>query len=181
MHSVSRPARRLAAALVSLGLAAIVATGTVLAGTPVTAGWRDHGYSGGAFRPSSDKPQSKLWYTDEGGGNIQWWGGMFRFTTSPAVSEYRIFKLSADKSSWSPTTSIVDRRDDSHGDYLWDEGSNTLYVASVGAPNTTSPFALPATPDDVRIFRYTYSNSTDTYTQVGGSLAYRAIAGTGCA
>jgi len=179
MHSVSHPARRLATILISLGLAAIVATGTVLAGTPVTAGWRDHGYAGGAFRPASDKPESKLWYTDEGGGNVQWWGGMFRFSTSPPLSEFRIYKLSSDKSTWSPTTTIVDRRDNTHGDYLWDEASNTLYVASVAMPNTTSPFVVPATPDDVRIFRYTYSAASDTYTQIGGSLNYRAIAGTG--
>ncbi len=106
MHSVSHPVRRLATILISLGLAAIVATGTVLAGTPVTAGWRDHGYAGGAFRPASDKPESKLWYTDEGGGNVQWWGGMFRFSTSPPLSEFRIYKLSSDKSTWSPTTTI---------------------------------------------------------------------------
>ena len=179
MHSVSHPVRRLATILISLGLAAIVATSTVLAGTPVTAGWRDHGYAGGAFRPASDKPESKLWYTDEGGGNVQWWGGMFRFSTSPPLSEFRIYKLSSDKSTWSPTTTIVDRRDNTHGDYLWDEATNTLYVASVAMPNTTSPFAVPATPDDVRIFRYTYDSGTDTYTQIGGSLSYRAILGTG--
>ena len=179
MHSVSHPVRRLATILISLGLAAIVATGTVLAGTPVTAGWRDHGYAGGAFRPASDKPESKLWYTDEGGGNVQWWGGMFRFSTSPPLSEFRIYKLSSDKSTWSPTTTIIDRRDNTHGDYLWDEATNTLYVASVAMPNTTSPFAVPATPDDVRIFRYTYDSGTDTYTQIGGSLWYRAILGTG--
>ncbi|HET9085769.1 MAG TPA: hypothetical protein VFN41_15335, partial [Candidatus Limnocylindrales bacterium] len=179
MHSVSHPVRRLATVLTSIGLAALVATGTVLAGTPVTAGWRDHGYAGGAFRPASDKPESKLWYTQEAPGVVQWWGGMFRFSTSPPLSEFRIYKLSSDKSTWSPTTTIVDRRDNTHGDYLWDETANTLYVASVGMPNTTSPFAVPATPDDVRIFRYTYSAASDTYTQIGGSLSYRAIAGTG--
>jgi hypothetical protein len=78
-----------------------------------------------------------------------------------------------------PTTTIIDRRDNTHGDYLWDEATNTLYVASVAMPNTTSPFAVPATPDDVRIFRYTYDSGTDTYTQIGGSLSYRAILGTG--
>jgi len=180
MHSVSRPVRRLATVLTSIGLAALVAAGTVLAGTPVTVGFKDHGYAGGAFRPSSDKPQSKLWYTDEGGGNIQWWGGMFRFSTSPPLSEYRIYKLTgADKSTWTPTTAVVDRRDNSHGDYLWDESNDTLYVASVGGVNTSAPFAVPATPDDVRIFRYTYDNTTDTYTQIGGSGTYRQIAGTG--
>jgi hypothetical protein len=179
MHSVSRPVRRLATVLTSIGLAALVAAGTVLAGTPVTVGFKDHGYAGGAFRPASDKPQSKLWYTDEGGGNVQWWGGMFRFSTSPPLSEFRIYKLSADRSTWSPTTTVVDRRDNSHGDYLWDETADTLYVASVGGPNTSSPFAVPATPDDVRIFRYTYDNTTHAYTQIGGSGSYRAILGTG--
>ena len=36
----------------------------------------------------------------------------------------------------------------------------------------------PATPDDIRIFQYTYNAATDTYTQIGGSLAYKPIAGT---
>src|SRR5688500_8277926 len=112
-----RSARRLATLLLSTGLAAILATGTVLAGTPVTNGYRDHAYGGGAFRPSGDKPQSKLWYTDEGGGAVQWWSGMF----SVGSSAFRIFKLSADKSDWTLTPTTVDARDNSHGDYLWDE------------------------------------------------------------
>lgn len=173
MHSVSRPVRRLATILTSMGLAGIVATGTILAGTPVSVGWRDHAYGNGATRPSSDKPQSKLWYTDEGGGNVQWWGGMFQ-TTGTA---FKIFKLSADKSTWTATSTIVDARDASHGDYLWDESNNTLYVASVVIPNTTDPFAVPTTPDDVRIFKYTYNPATDTYTSIFGS-APRSIAGT---
>jgi hypothetical protein len=180
MQPASRSARRLATALTSLGLAALIATGSVLAGTPVTNGWRDHAYGGGAFRPSSDKPQSKLWFTDEGGGNVQWWAGMFRWSTSPSLSEYRIYKLSSDKATWGFTPSVVDRRDNSHGDYLWDESNDTLYVASVAMPNVSAPFALP-TPetDEVRVFRYTYDNSTENYTQVGGSLSFKTISGTG--
>ena len=46
-----RSTRRLATILLSTGLAAILATGTVLAGTPVTNGYRDHAYGGGASRP----------------------------------------------------------------------------------------------------------------------------------
>lgn len=175
MTHALRSGRRLATVLLSIGLAAIVATGSVLAGTPVTEGYRDHAYGGGATRPSGDKPQSKLWYTDEGGGAVQWWAGMFRYSVSPALAEFRIYKLSADKSTWSPTTIFVDRRDASHGDYLWDEATNTLYVASVPIPNSSAPFAVPSTPDDVRIFQYTYDPATDTYTQVGG---IRSIPGT---
>ena len=173
MHSVSRPVRRLATILTSIGLAGIVATGSVLAGTPVSVGFKDHAYAGGATRPSSDKPQSKLWYTDEGGGNVQWWGGMFR---AGGINDFQIYKMTA-ASTWTPTGIAVDRRDASHGDYLGDEDTNTLYVASVVNPNNTDPFAVPTTPDDVRIFKYTYNSATDTYTSIFGS-APKAIAGT---
>ena len=171
MHSVSRPVRRLATVLTSLGLAALVAAGTVMAGTPVTDGWRDHAYGGGATRPSSDKPQSKLWYTDEGGGTVQWWGGMFYLgTPTQPRSEFRIFKLSPDKSTWTPTAAVADARDASHGDYLWDQAAGKLYVASVVNPNQSDPFAVPATADNVRVFRFSYS---------GGAWTALSGAGTG--
>ncbi|HEX7345470.1 MAG TPA: hypothetical protein VF253_01675, partial [Candidatus Limnocylindrales bacterium] len=163
MPSVSRPVRRFAAILTSIGLAGILATGTVLAGTPVSVGFRDHAYSGGATRPSSDKPQSKLWYTDEGGGNAQWWGGMFYTGTSSSPrSEFRVFKLSTDKSTWTATSTVLDTRDGTHGDYLFD--SNTLFVASVANPNASSPFV--ASVDGIRIYKATYSGGT--YSNVAG-------------
>jgi hypothetical protein len=154
--------RRLATVLTAAGLATLVAAGTVLAGTPVTNGYRDHAYGGGAARPNSDKPQSKTWYTQDN----QWWAGMFWFTSSPPRSENRIWRLSADKSTWTPTSTVVDARDASHADYYYDTATSTLWVASVPNPNQSSPFAVPGTPDDIRIFRYTYS--AGTWTQVGG-------------
>lgn len=172
MTHALRSGRRLATVLLSIGLAAIVATGSVLAGTPVTEGYRDHAYGGGAFRPSSDKPQSKTWYADG-----FWWAGMFRYSVSPSISDFRIYKLTAD-ATWTATTTVVDGRDASHADYLWDETAGTdgtLYVASVPPVNVSSPFAVPGTPDDIRIFKYSYAPSTDTYTQVGG---IKSIAGT---
>jgi hypothetical protein len=168
MTYAPRSARRLATILTSIGLSAIVASGTVLAGTPVTNGYRDHAYGGGAFRPSGDKPQSKLWYTDEGGGAVQWWAGMFRYVASPSTADHRIFKLSADKTDWNATTTVADARDASHGDYLWDEGTNTLYVASVVTPNASDPFVVDATPDGIRVFKYSYDNATDVYTAAAG-------------
>jgi hypothetical protein len=160
MTYAPRSARRLTAGLLSVGLAAVLASGTVLAGTPVTNGFRDHSYAGGAFRPSAEKGQSKLWYTSDG----QWWAGMFRYTASPAVSENRIWKLTDDKTGWLLSGTIVDRRDAAHADYLWDEGSDTLYVASVSPiPDTTPTTTLT---DQILIFKYSYS--AGVYTPAAG-------------
>ena len=158
MHVVSRPARRLTSILVTAGAALVLMSGTVMAGTPVTNGYRDHVYGGGAFRPTSDKGQSKLWYTQEAGGAVQWWAGMFRFTSG--FSENRIYKLSDDHATWNPTSIAVDKRDPSHADYLWDEASNTLYVASAGPVPDTTPAA--AIDDRILIYKYTYAGGIYT-------------------
>ena len=161
MHAVSRPARRSASILITAGAALVLMSGTVMAGTPVTNGYRDHVYGGGAFRPTSDKGQSKLWYTQESGGAVQWWAGMFRFASG--VSENRIYKLSADHATWDPTSIAVDDRDASHADYLWDEDANKLYVVSAGPVPDTTPTGPIA--DSIRIYRFTYSGGV--YTRVG--------------
>jgi hypothetical protein len=161
MHALSRPTRRLTSILVTAGAALVLASGTVMAGTPVTNGYRDHTYGGGAFRPTSDKGQSKLWYTEEAGGAVQWWGGMFRYTSG--FAENRIYKLSADHTTWDPTSIAVDDRDPSHADYLWDEAANKLYVVSAGPVPDTTPTGPIA--DSIRIYRYTYAGGV--YTRVG--------------
>ncbi len=129
--------RRLATLLTTTGLATLLASGTVLAGTPVTNGYRDHAYGGGAARPNSDKQQSKTWYTPDN----QWWAGMFLYTTAAPSprSENRIWKLSADKSTWTVTPTVVDARDSSHADYYFDTADSTLWVASVSNPNQSDP------------------------------------------
>src|SRR6476646_7401038 len=132
MTLVVRLGRRTATAFIAAAMVALVATGTVFASTPVTVGYRDHTYGGGAFRPNSDKPQSKLWYTDG-----SWFAGMFLFTASPPKSENRIYRLNETTHAWPATSAIVDTRDTSHGDYYWDEGAQTLWVASVTPPNRT--------------------------------------------
>jgi len=161
MTLVYRLGRRMATALLSAGLIAIVATGTVLASTPVTVGFRDHSYGGGAFRPNSDKPQSKLWYTDG-----SWFAGMFLFQSSPPRSENRIYRLNEATNSWALTSTIVDTRDTSHADYYWDEADQTLWVASVTPPNRTSPLTTAA--DGIRIYKYTYNATTNAYTAAAG-------------
>jgi hypothetical protein len=79
MDLAPRTARRTATALSIAALSVLLAVGSVLASTPVTVGYRDHAYGGGAFRPSGDKPQSKLFYTDG-----TWYGGMFRYNLAPS-------------------------------------------------------------------------------------------------
>lgn len=151
MVVLPRSARRTTLALVSVALATIVATGTALASTPVTVGYRDHNYGGGASRPSGDKPQSKLWYA--GGA---WWAGMFYNTTvTPKFSEYRIWKLNETTHAWAVQGigTKMDSRDKSHADYLFD--SNTLYVASA------HPKADAANPDDrIKFYRLAFNGST---------------------
>ena len=157
-----RPLRRPLLAMTVAALAGLLAVGSVLASTPVTHGYRDHSYGGGAARPSGDKPQSKLWYTDG-----SWFAGMFLYrTTSPTKSEYHIYRLNESTQAWADTGTVVDHRDTSHADYLWDEGSQTLYVASVPLIPSSTP--TTATDDGIKIFKYTYNASTNTYAAVTG-------------
>ena len=157
-------------------LLALMASGLAVASTPVTDGYRDQSFAGGAIRPTSDKPQSKLWFTDN-----QWFAGMFLFR--PAAqnvqpkSEFRIHRLDKPTHSWVDTGVVIDTRDQSTGDYLWDEDSDTLWVAS------TYPVNGPATIDDgIKVFRYTYNATTNTYAPVVGfPVAIPGTAGNGTA
>jgi hypothetical protein len=132
----------------------------VLASTPVTVGYRDQAYGGGAFRPSSDKPQSKLWYTDG-----SWFAGMFLNQTN---GEYRIYRLNLATHDWAVTSTTVDTRDTSHADYLWDEGSQTLYAISTVKMPATVPTEPPVGGDGIKVFKFTYNATTNVYTAVAG-------------
>ncbi len=136
-----------------------IAVGGVLASTPVTSGYRDQSYGGGSFRPTSQKPQSKLWYTDG-----QWFAGMFLFRTTPtpAKSEFHIYRLNETAHAWVDTGVAVDTRDTTHADYLWLESSQRLVVASAYQP------APKQTDDGIKIFKYAYNTTTKAYTLFGG-------------
>ena len=156
-----RPAgRRLLPSLAVAALIGLFAAGVATASTPVTNGYRDQAFGGGAIRPSSDKPQSKLWFTDG-----QWFAGMFLYRTAAANvqprSEFRIHRLDKATHSWVDTGVVLDTRDQSTGDYLWNETLKTLWVAS------TYPVNGPATIDDgIKVFKYTYNPTTNAYTPV---------------
>lgn len=112
----------------------------------VTAGYRDHSYGSGVGAPTEDKPQSKVWFTDG-----SWWGGLF----NDAANEYHIYRFNAGTQAWTDTGTVVDVRDSSHADYLWDAGTNSLFVASVNGDNDADP---------ILVFKFTYAPASDTYT-----------------
>jgi hypothetical protein len=152
----SRTHRTLLAAIAALFALSLV-VGAATASTPVTDGYRDHSYGGGAFRPTSDKTQSKLWYTDG-----TWYAGMFLYRgTTPLKSEYHIWRLDRATHSWIDTGTLIDSRDQSHGDYFWHEGTQRLYVASAHDGNN-------GTNDSTQIFKYSYDAATNTYAPVAG-------------
>jgi len=147
-------------AILAATIAALITTTGAFASSPVTVGYKDFTYGGGAARPTSDKPQSKLWFTDN-----TWFAGMFYLrTTTPTKSEYRIFRLDEATHSWIATPTVVDTRDKSHGDFLWDETAQELYVVSA------HPTKDAANPDDhIKVYRFSYNATTNAYTALGGS------------
>ena len=152
----SRLGRRAAVVVALIATAAVA--GSVVAATPAIDGYRGIAYGGGAARPTSDKPQSKLWFTDG-----SWFAGIFLWKTSiPPESEYRIYRLDQASHDWTDTGTVIDPRDPTHGDYLWDEGSQTLLVLSVYPATTT------VADSAIKVYRYSYSAATDNYTPAVG-------------
>jgi hypothetical protein len=152
---VGRWHRATAAAL----LAVLVAAG-VASATAVTVGYRDFTYSGAlASRATAEGTQSKLWFADG-----HWWGGLFRSSgMGSGGSRYEIFQLDEATQTWLPTSRVVDGRDRTHADYLWDGTHNKLYVTSSKSTCTSNP-APPSPPcnDAVRVYRYSYNSAAST-------------------
>jgi hypothetical protein len=70
--------------------------------------------------PSSDKPQSKLWFHDN-----SWWALM----VGAGETSTTIHELMPDH-TWRNTEALVDARANNTGDALWSAGDGKLYVAS---------------------------------------------------
>jgi DNA-binding phage protein len=110
----------------------------------------DVGYRDGSFNatsvdaPTGEKPQSKLWYNDG-----TWWGSMFNTSTE----EFHIYRLDRASQTWSDTGTLIDERNSSKADTLWD-GSH-LYVATAGPTSAASHSG--------RILRYSYDAATKKY------------------
>ncbi|MDQ3690407.1 MAG: DNRLRE domain-containing protein [Chloroflexota bacterium] len=121
-----------------------------LAAAAADVGYRDFSYGTAVSAPTSDKPQSKLWFNDG-----SWWASLF----NPGTARYEIFRFNWAANTWATTGVPIDARRKAHMDVLWD-GSH-LYVASAGTSATTSS-------DSVNVSRYSYDATNDTYSLDAG-------------
>src|SRR5919112_2302322 len=109
-------------------------------------GYRDFSFSANSVdNPTGEKPQSKLWFNDG-----TWWASMFNRT----AEEYHIYRYNRTTHTWGDTGTLIDERNSSKADTLWD-GSH-LYVATAGACTTCSP-------QSARILRYSYDAVSKRY------------------
>jgi hypothetical protein len=95
--------------------------------------------------PTAAKTQSKLWFNDG-----VWWGILFNGSSE----EYHIYRYDRAKNAWSDTGTLVDGRNTSRADALWD--GPHLYVVSAGTEASLEK-------DSARFLRYTYDPSTERY------------------
>jgi hypothetical protein len=100
--------------------------------------------------PTGEKPQSKLWYNDG-----IWWADMF----DVGSNRWMIFRLDQATQTWANTGTPLDVRPGSWADTLWD--GTHLYVASAGVNPASAS-------DSAKLYRYSYSAATKTYTVNSG-------------
>jgi hypothetical protein len=99
-------------------------TFTALAASDV--GYRDFSFAAsGVSNPTGEKPQSKLWFNDG-----VWWGSLF----NRATAEFHIYRYDWPAHSWNDTGTLIDERNSSTADTLWD--GTHLYVVSAGTDKT---------------------------------------------
>src|SRR5215203_4670547 len=120
-----------------------------LAATDV--GYRDHSFvANSVANPTGEKPQSKLWYNDG-----IWWASMF----NKSAEEFHIYRYARATHTWSDTGTLIDERNSSKADTLWD-GSH-LYVATAGTQASNASHGA-------RILRFSYDPASKTYTRDTG-------------
>jgi hypothetical protein len=114
------------------------------------AGYRDFSFSAtGVRNPTGEKPQSKLWFNDG-----SWWGILFDVSTE----KHQIYRYDPAAHTWSDTGTVVDERNTSKADVLWDD--SRLYVVSAGPGEGGD--------SDARVMRYSYDPATETYSLDAG-------------
>jgi hypothetical protein len=138
--------------IVAVVLAVIGVLGPNPGSTPAALAASDVGYQDFSFsaqgveNPTGEKPQSKLWFNDGA-----WWGSLF----DRSSEEYHIYRYDWTAHTWSDTGTLIDERNTSKADTLWD--GTHLYVVSAGS-------GLKNTSHGARILRYSYSSATKKYT-----------------
>ncbi|WP_308012439.1 PKD domain-containing protein [Arthrobacter sp. M4] len=103
-------------------------------------------YSGVVNPPTSDKPQSKLWWNDG-----SWWADMW--TTG---SGWSIYRLDRPTKTWVDTGVRNDSRSNTLADALWD--GSRLYIASHAVTITGDGTPKPSVAGQpAKLYRYSYS------------------------
>ena len=137
-------------ALLALGTAGeALPSGAQSCSTAVAAGYADFTYpsgTGGDDRPTSEKPESKLWFHDG-----SWWGSLW----SSTGGAYHIHRLERSTQCWTDTGVALDPRSDSKADVLFD--GTKLYVAS---HVYSSSGGSASSGDRGELRRYSYSSGT---------------------
>src|SRR4051794_30527420 len=137
---ITRPVARRALACSAL-IALVFGLGTTMAHAAANIGFKDQSYSGVGNPPTSDKPQSKLWWNDG-----SWWSDMWDTT----AKTWAIFRLDRTTEKWVNTGVAIDKRSSTLADALWD-GSH-LYVASHVVTTGATVSGQPA-----RLYRFSYA------------------------
>ena len=140
-----------------VGIVSILGISTAWAES-VEVGYRDFSFgSPGNFRPTGEKPESKLWWNDG-----SWWGSL----RNDDSSEYMIYRLDLLSHTWVNTGVILDDRGTSKADTLWDSAGQKLYVAShiFAQPGAPSPDPMQWS----RLYRYSYDPIAKTYSLDAG-------------
>ena len=137
----------LAVVLATIGVFAPLSGSTPAALAAGDVGYRDFSFAANAVtNPTGEKPQSKLWFNDG-----VWWGSLFDRSTE----EFHIYRYDWPSHTWNDTGTLIDARNSSKADTLWD--GTHLYVVSAGTDKTN-------TSHGARVLRYSYDPATKKYT-----------------
>ncbi|MEA2537102.1 MAG: hypothetical protein QOF11_1336, partial [Chloroflexota bacterium] len=149
---------RLAGAFVASLLLLVAAAAVAYA---ADLGHKDGPYVNGTGGISGSKPESKLWFTNDG----IWWGSIW----DDVSQDFYIYKLDSATDSWVKTATRLDDRKGTRADTLWD--GTHLYVASQLQSDSAAAGTNPA-----RLYRFSYDSGTKTYTNdAGGTNPYATI------
>ena len=139
----------LAAAL----LVSVVGVSAAEAAVPQV-GTQDYSFASATHQPTAptgEKPQSKLWFNDG-----YWYGSMW----SVAKSSYDIQRFDPAINGWVDTGIVIDPRDKSQADMLWD-GTHLYALSNVHQSAPSGDFS-------VRLYRFSYNTTTRTYSLDAG-------------
>jgi hypothetical protein len=117
--------------------------------TAIAAGYEDFTYpsgTGGDSRPTSEKPESKLWFHDG-----SWWGSLW----SSTGGAHHIHRLERSTQCWTDTGVTLDPRSDTKADVLFD-GAKLYVVSHVYESSGGSA----SSGDRGELRRYSYSSGT---------------------